>query len=417
VSYDEGKTPSTAQALAKSSDVAIVVAGDTESEGVDQRCMSLTAECGGGGQAIPPSPQGAQTAWGNQDELISSVAAAQPNTVVVLETGAPVLTPWRESINALLEAWYPGEDGGNAIARVLFGDADPGGRLPATFPKSEADLPTAPGGMAQYPGTVNPVEDCEVGTPAPCPYYQEFYKEGVYIGYRWYDSRGIEPAYPFGAGLSYTQFSYSALKITPGSGSEPSATVSATVKNTGTRTGWAVPELYVSLPPLTGVPEPLLQLKGFAKVALAPGKSSRVSMALNARSFSYFSEAQGGWRVDPGCVGIAVGSSSRELALHGVIGVGASGCGPNFTQEFSCKQVTFHFSGFPNFPGNTVHEAIYADGGQIYVGEFTFNGSSGENTVPINLTPGKHTNIDVRARWSTNGVKGGFDHAIGAAQC
>jgi beta-glucosidase len=326
VSYDEGRTPETAAALARSSDLAIVVAADTESEGVDQRCMSLVAECGGGGQGIPPNPQSTQTAFGNQDEIISGVAAANPKTVVVLETGAPVLTPWRDSINALLEAWYPGEDGGNAIAHVLFGDSDPGGRLPATFPKSEADLPTASGGAAEYPGTVNSEHECELHFSVPCPYWEETYGEGVFEGYRWYDGQHLEPAFPFGFGLSYTRFRYSELAIAPGTGPQPSATVSATITNTGSRTGWAVPELYLGLPPVPGVPQPPNQLKGFAKVQLVPGQSARVSIPLNARSFSYWSDSAAGWRVAPGCVKVRVGSSSRTLPLAGKMAVEGGAC-------------------------------------------------------------------------------------------
>jgi beta-glucosidase len=326
VTYDEGRTPEAATALAKSSDLAILVAADTQSEGVDQRCMSLIAQCGGGGQAIPPNPQSTQTTFGDQDKLISSVAAANPNTVVVLETGAPVLTPWRESINALLEAWYPGQDGGNAIARVLFGDSDPGGRLPATFPRSEADLPTAPGGAAEYPGTVNSEHECELHFSLPCPYWQETYGEGVFEGYRWYDSQHIEPAFPFGFGLSYTRFRYSELAIEPGTGPQPSASVSVTVTNTGSRTGWAVPQLYVGLPSSPGVPQPPNQLSGFAKVGLAPGQSQRVSIPLNTRSLSYWSDAAAGWRVAQGCVKVRVGSSSRKLPLAGKLAAGGGTC-------------------------------------------------------------------------------------------
>jgi beta-glucosidase len=327
VSYDEASTPESAEALAKSSDLAIVVAADTESEGVDQRCMSLTAACGGGGQAIPPNPQGTQTAFGDQNELIAKIAAAQPNTAVVLETGAPVLTPWRESINALLEAWYPGEDGGDAIARVLFGDSDPGGRLPATFPKSEADLPTAPGGMAQYPGTLNPAEDCEVGTSVPCPYYQEFYKEGVLVGYRWYDNQRLAPAFPFGFGLSYTTFRFSHLGVRRGAGKDaPPAAVSVTVKNTGKRSGWAVPEVYLALQSQPQAPMPPRQLAGYAKLELAPGKSRRVTIPLQPRSFDYWSEASEGWRPATGCATVEVGSSSRELPLTRTVAVGKGSC-------------------------------------------------------------------------------------------
>jgi beta-glucosidase len=331
VSYDEGKVPTTAQALAKSSDLAIVVAADTESEGVDKACMSLTPACSNS-QALPPTPESTQADFGNQDELVASVAAAQPNTVVVLETGAPVLTPWRDSVNALLEAWYPGQDGGTAIAHVLFGDSDPGGRLPATFPKSEADLPTAPGGMAQYPGTVNPVENCEVNSPVPCPYYQEYYKEGVLNGYRWYDNQHIEPAFPFGFGLSYTSFRYGpSLRVAREPGAGLPTAVSLPVKNTGKRSGWAVVEVYVSLPSQPGAPMPPRQLAGFAKLQVAKGKSQHVTIPLSARSFSYWSDAENGWRIAKGCSQIEIGSSSRELPLRRGIEIvegEAPGCHP-----------------------------------------------------------------------------------------
>jgi beta-glucosidase len=318
VRYDEGTNRESARALAKSSDMAIVVAADSETEGVDKQCMSLTSQCAGG--------QNPMVEFGDQDALIEAVAAANPNTVVVLETGAPVLTPWRESVNALLEAWYPGEDGGNAIAHVLFGDSDPGGRLPATFPRSEADLPTAPGGGAQYPGTVNPAEDCEVDTSVPCPYYQEYYSEGVDVGYRWYDSQGIEPAFPFGFGLSYTGFHYGTLRIERGVKGAPPTAASLVVKNTGKRTGWAVPEIYVSLEGQPGAPEPPVQLAGFAKVRLAPKESRRVTIALQSRSFDYWSEADTGWRPAKGCDRVEAGSSSRELPLVKRVAIGGAKC-------------------------------------------------------------------------------------------
>jgi beta-glucosidase len=326
VSYDDGSNLQSAEALAKSSDVAIVVGADTESEGVDKVCMSLTAQCSGGGQSTPPNPPSTQAAFGDQDSLIGDIAASNPHTVVVLETGAPVLTPWRNQVAGLLEAWYPGEDGGTAIAHVLFGDADPGGRLPATFPRNAGDIPTAHGGASEYPGTVNPTSNCMVYTDSvPCPYYQETYSEGVMVGYRWYDHQHIRPAFPFGFGLSYTRFRMGALKITPGM-SPDTATAQLTVKNVGPRSGSAVPELYVSLPSRPGVPEPPWQLKGFTKVELAPGESRRISIALDARSFSYWSDAAKGWRVARGCDVIAVGSSSRDLALRRVVPEGGASC-------------------------------------------------------------------------------------------
>ena len=320
LTYNEGRVVASAEEAAKSATLAIVVVADTESEGVDKPCMSLTPQCSGG-QATPPDPESTQLDFGDQDELIEKVAQANPNTVVVLETGAPVLTPWRNQIAGLLEAWYPGEDdGGSAIAHVLFGDVEPGGRLPATFPQQESDIPTAPGGARQYPGVPEPLEaECTVETTVPCPYFQEYYSEGPFVGYRYYDAQHIQPAFPFGFGLSYTKFRFSHLTIEPGAGTQPSATVNVTVKNTGTRTGWAVPELYVSLPSSPGLPEPPLQLKGFAKVELAPHQSQRVTMSLDPRSFSYWSDASNAWLIAPGCDEIEVGPSSSDLPLHRVI--------------------------------------------------------------------------------------------------
>ncbi len=325
VTYNEGTVAASAEAAARSASLAIVVVADTESEGVDKACMSLTAQCGTG-QATPPNPESTQLDFGNQDALISEVAAANPNTVVVLETGAPVLTPWRKQIAGLLESWYPGEDGGAAIAHVLFGDVDAGGRLPATFPQQESDIPTAAGGARQYPGVPEPLEsECQVQTSIPCPYFQENYSEGVFVGYRSYQQRHIQPAFPFGFGLSYTRFQFSHLKLVRAGGAPPSE-VSVTVKNTGARSGWAVPELYLALPSLPGIPEPPLQLKGFGKVELAPRQSARVSMALDPRSFSYWSDEAGEWRIAPGCDEIEVGPSSSDLPLHAFIAQAHAKC-------------------------------------------------------------------------------------------
>ena len=325
-SYDDGSNQQSAAALAKRSDLAIVVAADTESEGVDKACMSLVPQCTGG-QATPAQPQGTQAAFGDQDGLIEAVAAANRRTVVVLETGAPVLTPWRDSIAGLLEAWYPGEDGGTAVAHVLFGDADPGGRLPVTFPRNAGDPPTASGGMSRYPGSVNPTSNCNAGPfTIPCPYYQETYSEGVMVGYRWYDSQHIKPAFPFGFGLSYTNFRFSRISLRRGPG-RGHATVRFTLTNTRSRTGWAVPEVFVSLPSRPGLPEPPWQLQGFAKLRLAPGKSRRLSIHLVPRAFSYWSDAANGWRIARGCDRVAVGNSSRSLHPAGRVPQGGARCG------------------------------------------------------------------------------------------
>jgi len=282
VTYDDGSDPDAAAADAKAADVAVVFAGDYQTEGTDKRCLSL--EC-------PPYR-------GDQDALIERVAAANPNTIVVLETGGPVLTPWRDRVKGLLEAWYPGQEG-PAIARVLFGDADPGGRLPATFPASEADEPTA-GDPQKYPGVAETVT----------------YKEGVLVGYRWFDAKRLQPAFPFGFGRSYTSFAYRRLRIAPRAGE---LTVAATVTNTGRRAGVAVPQLYLGLPsPGPGVVQPPRQLRGFAKLRLRPGQSRRVRFGVDRRALSYWDTGAGGWRVAPGCYHVMVGSSSRNLPLRSV---------------------------------------------------------------------------------------------------
>jgi beta-glucosidase len=290
VAYDDGSDPARAAALAKSSDVAIVIAANYLTEGADLNCLTL--EC--------------PNAYGDQDGLIEQVAQANPKTIVVLTTGGPVLTPWRDQVGALLDAWYPGQRGGPAIARVLFGDVNPSGHLPVTFPRSEADEPTA-GDPTSYPGVAN----------------KETYKEGVFVGYRWFDRQRLKPAYPFGFGLSYTKFSYTRLSITP---TATGATVSVSVRNTGRRAGAAVPQLYLGLPSRSGAAQPPAQLKGFQKVPVERGQSARVSFPLDARSLSYWDVASKGWRVVRGCVQVMVGSSARDLPIRRVLAVNGARC-------------------------------------------------------------------------------------------
>ena len=297
VTYDDGSDTAAAVADAKAADVALVFASDTSIEGKDKTCLNLT--CPADTQAQNTSSQ-----VHDQDALIEAVAAATPHTVVVLETGGPVLTPWRDQVAAILEAWDPGEDGGDAIAHVLFGDVDPGGRLPVTFPQSADDEPVA-GDPEKYPGVGSDVK----------------YKEGVFVGYRWFDEHKLKVAFPFGFGLSYTTFSFSGLRLEPGA----VATVSAVVTNIGRRAGTAVPQLYLGLPDVSdSVQQPPRQLKGYAKVTLAPGESRRVSFALDDRAFSFYDVGAHGWRVQPGCYTVEVGSSSRDLPLQGTIGRGRS---------------------------------------------------------------------------------------------
>ena len=220
--------------------MAIVFASDNQTEFVDKPCLTL--QCG--------HPQ-----KGDQDGLIRTVAAANPNTVVVLETGGPVLTPWAGQVRAIVQAWYPGAEGGTALARVLFGDVDPGGRLPVTFPVREEDLPTS-GRPERYPG---------VGDNAQ-------YSEGVFVGYRHFDQNRIAPRFPFGHGLSYARFRYDGLRIRPRAAADWPRGSAFPSRNTSGRTGIEVAQLYVSLPsPRAGVPQPPRALKAFRKVTLAPG--------------------------------------------------------------------------------------------------------------------------------------------------
>jgi beta-glucosidase len=281
--YADGSDTDEAVAAAKAADTAVVVVGDQMSEGTDKPCLGLN--CG-----QPDSL--------DRDALISAVAAAQPRTVVVLQSGGPTLTPWRGEVGALLEAWYPGQNGGTAIADVLFG-AEPGGRLPGTFPASEADEPTA-GDPEKYPGVGETVK----------------YKEGVLIGYRWFDAKQLAVAYPFGFGLSYAKFRFSQLRLRRGK----NVVATMRVKNTGTRTGSAVPQLYVGMPPLEGnQPMPPWQLKGFRKVTLRAGKAKRVRFTLDRRAFSHWDSDADQWAVSPGCFRIGVGKNSRSLPLQGAI--------------------------------------------------------------------------------------------------
>ncbi len=278
VEYDSGTIPQQAAALAARSQVAVVFARDTQAEGGDR--ANLTLDDGA-------------------DALIAAVAAANPRTIVVLETGGPVTMPWLGSVPAVLEAWYPGESAGKAIARLLFGDVNPSGRLPVTFPASEADLPTA-GSPNQWPGVKDKIE----------------YREGVFVGYRWYDERSIAPLFPFGYGLSYGgDFNYSNLSVS--ATSDGGASVSFRVRNVGTRRAAEVPQVYAELPdPSSSVTQPPRVLRQFTKLTLSPGEASEVTLRLDARSFRYWDVRRNDWNKASGIYRIAVGSSSRDIRLR-----------------------------------------------------------------------------------------------------
>ncbi|MFO1142582.1 MAG: glycoside hydrolase family 3 C-terminal domain-containing protein [Amaricoccus sp.] len=230
---------------------------------------------------------------GRQDELVAAVAAANPRTVVVLQTGGPVEMPWIDAVPAVLQAWYPGQEAGNAIADVLLGAADPGGRLPQTFPVRWADNPTASRDPEVYPGRDGRVR----------------YAEGLFIGYRHYDRAGIAPLFPFGFGLSYTTFALDAF----GARLEADGvSVTATVRNTGDRPGSTVLQIYAGAPGAS-VPRPAKELKAFAKLHLTAGEAKEVTLSLTARDFAYWDEAKHAWVVEPGRFDVLAGFSAADL--------------------------------------------------------------------------------------------------------
>jgi beta-glucosidase len=275
---------SQAVAAAKSAATAVVVVSDdTETEAADRPDLNL------------PSAQ---------NELISAVAQANRHTVVVVDAGAPVAMPWLSQVAGVVDAWYPGESNGTALASVLYGQTDPSGHLPVTFPQSLSQVPAST--PAQFPGVNGQVQ----------------YSEGVDVGYRWYDAKGLAPMFPFGYGLSYTRFGFSDLRATPSraastSGQPARVRVSARVTNTGRVTGSDVVQLYLSDPAVAG--EPPRQLKGFQKVTLRPGQSTTVTFSLDSHDLSYWNQAANAWVVPAGAFGVYVGDSSAlaNLPLHG----------------------------------------------------------------------------------------------------
>lgn len=236
---------------------------------------------------------------GRQNELVAAVAQANPNTIVVLQTGGPVEMPWIGSVAAVLQAWYPGQEAGNAIADVLTGVAEPGGRLPQTFPVRWADNPAHSQDREVYPGLEGKVR----------------YEEGIFVGYRHYDRLGLTPLFPFGFGLSYTSFTLSDLVVDDSRfESDGEVNVSLAVTNSGSRTGSAVIQLYVG-DEVSSESRPAKELKAFHKVQLAPGETGKVTLKLDARSFAYFSETGHHWVVEAGAFTLRAGLSSADLPL------------------------------------------------------------------------------------------------------
>jgi len=292
VTYDDGTDLTRAKALAAKSDVAIVMAGDISLEGEDRTNLSL------------PLIDGV-----NQEALIAAVAAANARTVVVLKDGGPVLMPWLSQVPAVLEAWYPGQEDGIAVADLLFGVANPSGKLPMTFPKAEREgaVKTA----EQYPGVmVNGVRTVT-------------YTEGLEMGYRWYDAHNVAPQFPFGFGLSYTTFTITQLAVTKQADGTKPISVRFVVQNNGTRAGSEVPQVYLSLPSSTG--EPPKRLVAFEKVSLAPGEKKAIELTIDPGSsnhpLGYWDSASQKWVTASGLYRISVGNSSAHAVLQETISV------------------------------------------------------------------------------------------------
>jgi beta-glucosidase len=270
-----------AAAVAKKSDLAIIFGG-----------LSAKFECEGYDRANMDLPD-------NQNALIARVAAANKNTIVVLNTGAAVaMSKWIDKVPAVVEAWYPGQECGNAIADVLLGSYNPGGKLPTTFPVKWEDSPA----YGNYPGGNGRVT----------------YAEGVFVGYRYFDTKNIKVLFPFGHGLSYTTFAYGNIKITPNaiSGDDFIVNVSADIKNTGKREGAEVVQLYVS-DEEASVPRPVKELKGFQRVVLKPGETKTVNFRLNKRSMAFYDVNKKDWAAEPGEFEVLIGSSSQDIRLKG----------------------------------------------------------------------------------------------------
>jgi beta-glucosidase len=296
ITFTTGEDVAAAQAAAKEADVAIVFAYQWEAESFDLPTLSLAPE---------------------QNKLIESVASANPKTIVVLETGSPATMPWVDKVQGVVEAWYPGIRGAQALAEILTGMVTPSGKLAITFPKSDADLP--------HPNLVTPPPISEPNFSANSkepvdfmkilgkglPPFQAHYNEGLKVGYAWYDAEKKPVLFPFGFGLSYTTFAYSDLRVTPGS----TTMVNFTLKNTGSRAGTEIAEVYAALPATAN--EPPKRLVGWARIALNPGESKQIAVPVDRDRLTIFHVAHHDWTLAPGQYTILVGGSSRDLPLSG----------------------------------------------------------------------------------------------------
>lgn len=296
VTYDPGTDLASAAKAASGAQVAIVFVTQWMSEGMDRLTLSLPD---------------------HQDALVEAVAKANPNTVVVLETGGPVSMPWSDKVKGIVEAWYPGIGGGEAIANVLFGRVNASGKLPVTFAASDAQLPHPEvTGLTEGTGNNGMNGAASHGHEAK-DFTVDYNVEGMLVGYKWFEAKHRTPLFPFGFGLSYTTFAYSDLKVAP-----DAASVSFTVQNTGSRDGDEIAEVYVTLP--AAADEPFRKLAGFARVPLAAGASQSVTVPLEPRTLQIFSVEKNNWEQPAGTYTIEVGGSSTQLPLHASLTLAAA---------------------------------------------------------------------------------------------
>jgi beta-glucosidase len=295
VSYVSGDDRSEAIAAAKKADVAIVFAYQWESEGMDLKTLSLADE---------------------QNQLIEAVAAANPKTVVVLETGSPATMPWIGKVAGVIEAWYPGIRGAEALANVLTGQVNPSGKLAVTFPRSDADLPhpnlvlPPPASEPNFEAMGGDISNFMSLMAKGLPPFQVYYDEKLKVGYKWYDAEKKPVLFPFGFGISYTSYAYSGLTVKGGG----TLSVVLSVKNTGKRVGTEIAQVYASLPDSAG--EPPKRLIGWTRVELAPGESKQVTIAVPQDRLTIYDESADKWTLIPGSYTVLAGGSSQDLPLH-----------------------------------------------------------------------------------------------------
>jgi beta-glucosidase len=351
----DSSTLSDAVSQAATSDVAIVCVGQQTGEFNDRSSLSL--------------PSG-------QDALVSAVAAVNPRTIVVVYSSSATLMPWINQVAGVIMAWYPGQENGNALAQVLFGDENPSGKLPVSIPAASSQVATA--SAAQFPGTNGHV----------------VYSEGLLVGYRWYDAKGVAPLFPFGHGLSYTTFGYSNLAVGSVSPSGQ-VRVSFDLNNTGTLAGSETAQMYLGFPALADEPPKLL--KGFQKVTLAPGQARRVTFDLDWEDLAYWDSAVRAWVVAPGQFQVYVGASAGDIRLLGSFKVDTSIPSSDLANAALFQPVTVSSIQGTNTPGSA---AVDGDSASAWS-----SASGGAQWLTVDLGAARDLSR-VRCSWNTNYAAG-----------